>query len=294
MPARGNVTPRMSEAGGRSQIWAMGAHAETRVESLPELIEKVTPREPEESSGRRRSYAVFRGAVRGPQSLLTTLDRLGGIDPPHAKAHLEEHILRNFMRYARPHVGPGDDEWELLFTAQHHGLPTRLLDWTHSPLVAAHFATLGAPPDTDRVIWRLDWRRVHERFGLRPVAFLVEDLARALEERGVRSPWEFFGRSSDMDGGFAVMLEPPALDGRITAQSAAFTICSVRDRPFAAFLAEHELSEALTELVIPAAAVALIRDQLDICAVDERRLFPDLDGVARELGRYYASSGPES
>ena len=272
----------------------MGPVAQATIASLSELIERVTPRKPEPSSGRRRSYAVFRGAVRGPLSLLTTLDRLGGANPPHGKAHLEEHLLRNFMRYARPHVGPGSDEWELLFTAQHHGLPTRLLDWTHSPLVAAHFATLGAPTESDRVIWRLDWRRVHERFRLRPVAFLVEDLARTLAERGIGSPWEFFARSDDIDGGFAVMLEPPAMVGRIAAQSAAFTICSVRDRPFATFLAEHDLSDALTEFVIPADAVDLIRDQLDICAVDERRLFPDLDGVARELGRYYASSGPES
>ena len=136
----------------------MDAPRVAEVTSLPELIEQVTPPAPEASSGRRRSYAVFRGAVRGPMSLLTTLDRLGGVDPPHTKAHLEEHILRNFMRYARPFVGAGN-EWDLLFTAQHHGLPTRLLDWTHSPLVAAHFATLGAPQASDRVIWRLDWRR---------------------------------------------------------------------------------------------------------------------------------------
>ena len=42
--------------------------------------------------------------------------------------------------------------------------------------------------------------------------------------------------------------------------------------------------------MIPEPAVDLIRDQLDICAIDERRLFPDLDGVAREVHRYYASS----
>jgi hypothetical protein len=159
--------------------------------------------------------------------------------------------------------------------------------------VAAHVATLGDPRGCDRVIWRLDWRRMHERFGLRPVAFLVEDLARTLRKRGTPSLWEFFERADEADGGFAAMIEPPAVSGRISAQSAAFTICSNRDRPFAAFLAEHDLSEALTEIVIPAGAVDLIRDQLDICAVDERRLFPDLDGVARELGRYYASSGPE-
>lgn len=266
----------------------------TRVESLGELIEAVTPDRPEAESGRRRTYVVYRGMADRSAPLLTSLDRLGGSEAPHAKAHLEEHILRNFLRYSKPYVRSDQVEWELLFTAQHHGLPTRLLDWTHSPLVAAHFATLGAPPESDRVIWRLDWRRLHEHFGLRPVAFLVEDLARTLKKRGIASLWEFFERPDEVPGGFAAMIEPPAIVGRITAQSAAFTICSVRDRPFATFLAEHGLSDALTEIVIPAGAVDLIRDQLDICAVDERRLFPDLDGVARELGRYYASSGPET
>jgi hypothetical protein len=44
--------------------------------------------------------------------------------------------------------------------------------------------------------------------------------------------------------------------------------------------------------VIPAEKVRLIRDQLDLCSIDERSLFPDLDGIAAEIKRYY-SAGPE-
>jgi len=55
-----------------------------------------------------------------------------------------------------------------------------------------------------------------------------------------------------------------------------------------AFLESHGLVRALTKFVIPADDVARIRDQLDLVGVDERRLFPDLDGVAAAIRRYYA------
>jgi len=50
----------------------------------------------------------------------------------------------------------------------------------------------------------------------------------------------------------------------------------------------------LQRFIIPADRVDLIRDQLDLCSVDERRLFPDLDGVAAEMRRYYSSSATQA
>ncbi|HEY0866330.1 MAG TPA: FRG domain-containing protein, partial [Fimbriimonas sp.] len=111
---------------------------EVETRSLGELIEAITPCQRDPSSGRFRDAGVYRGSSHTDWPLLTSLDRLGGIDPPHSKRDLEEHILRNFQRYSRPFLGvPSVDEWELLVVARHHGLPTRLIDWTYSPLVAA-------------------------------------------------------------------------------------------------------------------------------------------------------------
>ena len=86
---------------------------------------------------------------------------------------------------------------------------------------------------------------------------------------------------------FACLLEPSSLDQRIVAQAAAFTLCSDKSRPFDAFLVAHGLGGALTKYVIPAGEVGRLRDQLDLVGVDERRLFPDLDGVAAAIRRYY-------
>jgi hypothetical protein len=186
------------------------------IRSLGELVDRVTPDEPDPATGRRRDSGVYRGVGDAHWPMLTSLDRLGGTEPPHTKCSLEEHILRNFARYSRPHVAtPPASDWELLAQAQHHGVPTRLLDWTYSPLVAAHFATMGrraqpaaqggGGPGTDRVIWRLDWQRVHAHFGLprwrswpttssaarpggRPAPFTPWALIAAATRRAVRLP----------------------------------------------------------------------------------------------------------
>src|SRR5918999_4855263 len=110
--------------------------------SLGDLIDKVTPTEPDARTGRRRDTGVYRGASDATRPLLTSLDRLGGVDPPHTKRDLEAHILRNFIRYSRPHLPTAPvNEWEVLVAAQHHGVPTRPLDLTYSPLLAAPFST---------------------------------------------------------------------------------------------------------------------------------------------------------
>ena len=263
------------------------------VHSLGELVDRLTPCDPDPATGHRRDAGVYRGSAHAERPLLTSLDRLGGIDPPHSKAGLESHILRNFLRYSRPHLeAPVADEWEVLVAAQHHGLPTRLLDWSYSPLVAAHFATLarrGRYEETDRAVWRLDWQRVHRHFGYPELALLTDDLrGLSSHEKDRRfTPWELI-RADRKQKPFAVLVEPPTLDTRIAAQSAVFTLSTDTSQPFDAFLEAHGLLDALTKYLIAAEDVSLVRDQLDLASIDERRLFPDLDGVAERMRRYYS------
>ena len=264
---------------------------EVVVHSLGEFVDVVTPRDPDPQTGRRRDTGVYRGASFAKRPLLTSLDRLGGEEKPHSKVDLEEHILRNFIRYSRPHIDTArpHNDWELLITAQHHGVPTRLLDWTYSPLVAAFFATRPANTgaERDRAIWRLDWQRLHAHFKLPPLALLLQDLDTLLggNEGQPFTPWKLF--SARKGKPFACMIEPPSLDVRIVTQAATFTLCSTTTKPFDAFLEDEGLAAALTRYLIPADAVARFRDQLDLVGIDERRLFPDLDGVAGAIQRYY-------
>jgi len=261
---------------------------EVVVHSLGDLIAQTTPPEPDPATGRRRSSGVYRGAADAAWPLLTSLDQLGGTQHPHTKGELEEHILRNFIRYSRPYFStPPVNDWEVLVAAQHHGLPTRLLDWTYSPLVAAHFATVDQEVTSDRAVWRLDWKAVHRFFQLPELALLIQDLEGISGGERPFTPSALFATRDDTRP-FACMLEPPSLDARIVAQSAAFTLCSDKRQSFDRFLDRHGLGGTLTKIVIPAGDAGRIRDQLDLVSVDERRLFPDLDGVAAYLRRYYS------
>src|ERR1044071_1981919 len=168
-----------------------------KVKTLGELIDLVTPREPDPITGRRRDPGVYRGSAHVEWPLLTSLDRLGGIDPPHTKRGVEEQLLRNFIRYSRPYFPAPPNDWELLVAAQHHGLPTRLLDWTYSPLVAAHFATISPAGTADRAVWRLDWKTVHRRFQLPELALLIQDLEGIFGGARPFTPTALFGMRDD-------------------------------------------------------------------------------------------------
>lgn len=263
-----------------------------KVTCLGELIELVTPKTADPDSGRLRESAVFRGMSNKNWTLLTSLDRLGyPSQPPHAKTHLEEHLLRNFIRHARAYIKSKPAHlWEWLVIAQHRGLPTRLLDWTYSPLIAAHFAVLGGNPNTDRAIWKLNWKYIHEKFHVKPYILNAYEFNNELKEHNINSLWNLMTGSREIKDPFVCLVEPSALDPRVVTQSATFTICSDKSKSIDSILLNHDLSHSMVKYIIPADRVDYIRDQLDICSIDERHMFPDLSGVASELARYYSSS----
>ncbi len=105
---------------------------------------------------RFRSPYVFRGLPVYEYELKNGITRMN-IDSNVLKDYeVEYHLLRNFRKYSTNENGTYDEIslWKLMSIAQHHRLPTRLLDWTFSPLIALHFATCEPEHyDKDGIIW---------------------------------------------------------------------------------------------------------------------------------------------
>ncbi len=237
------------------------------------------------SLGRFRSPFAFRGHALATEDLSSGLLRLA--DGRAEVGRLELHLLRNFRKYAYGEAhGDTDSIWHWLALGQHRGLPTRLLDWTYSPFVALHFATANlALMDRDAAVWAINFVEAN-RFLPRPLKRILEaegsDTATAemLHDYGSLRAFDRLAREP-----FVVFLEPPSLDPRIVNQFALFSLMSSAHARLDDWLAAHP--SVARRVVIPAALKWEIRDKLDQANINERVLFPGLDGLSRWLTRYY-------
>jgi len=231
---------------------------------------------------RFRSGYVYRGIEDRDYPLTTTLNRLG-------ESHLEKHLLRNFRKYSQIE-GDNKSIWNWLALAQHHGLPTRLLDWTYSPLVALHFATANfLRYDRDGIIWAINYVDTKD--------YLPDQLSLIIEEEGShiftaemldRTVKSIAGLQMMKKDDFAVFFEPPSLDQRIVNQYAVFSMMSNPSITISNWLLTKKVR--YFQIIIPAELKWEIRDKLDQANINERVLFPGLDGLATWLKRHYRNT----
>ena len=255
---------------------------EIRVTSWTELMEAVFADSWQPGIGRHRSSYLFRGLPRIHHGLETSL-QTGGYE-----AH-EKHLLTSFRKYALRNQVHGDAVWNWLSLAKHHGLPTRLLDWTYSPFVAMHFATHNvASFDSDAAIACVDYRKTNELLPA-PLRELLSDLSANIFTtdmlNGVATSLEAFDSLADDD--FVLFFEPPSLDERIVNQFALFSLPSSPTLELEAFLRQRD--DLYRRIVIPAALKWEVRDKLDQANITERVLFPGLDGLSQWLKRYFTT-----
>lgn len=260
---------------------------EVRITTMEELGELLYDHPFDKKIGRNRDLYVYRGLPDVNYKLVTTLQRCC----KSKKKEIEKSLYDNFAKYAELEDATiRNSVWRCMILGQHHGLPTRLLDWSKSPLIALHFATTEDDMDNldrrDCVVWRLDVEKLHAKL---PYKYLTE-----MEQAGQHifsvdmlqaTCDNLNGYDADMGNKYMVIMEPPTMDERMMNQYSFFSVVPSDVNQVEEIL-EHN-TDAVVKYVISKNLRWEIRDFLDQANVSERIVYPGLGGIAAWIRRHY-------
>jgi len=186
-----------------------------------------------------------------------------------------------------------DGEWDQLFFMQHYRVPTRLLDWSGSPLVSLHFALTSAKTsvsgdaETDAAVWVLDpvaWNKAVYH-GTRFDGTILSPKDSWLNRY---TPKEVYDSSTNVP---PVAMRGSHNSARIVAQQGFFTIFGPEKKSMENIFIDKSSGssifsqDCLVKIVIPKAAIKKMKKEMFALGVSESTIYPDLEGLSFELKR---------
>ena len=177
----------------------------------------------------------------------------------------EQIIVNEFRKKSISYLDkPANTDWELLAIAQHHGLPTRLLDWSTNPLVALWFVVKDGKGSERKNDYGVIW--VYE----------VEDGEEVDDSDMSSSPFHL---------NRTMAFSPNHISSRITAQHSVFTVHKYIDLHdwFYEFGNNVREEVSLHKIKVYTDFFEDIRENLDIYGINESSMFPDLDGLSKYI-----------
>lgn len=257
------------------------------INTIEDVLPLITEQEYRPDLQRNRSLYLYRGMTDVDFKLTTSLSR----NCKSAKKALEPCILNNFTKY-----GCLEDPlieksvWRQMILGQHHGLPTRLLDWSQSPLIALHFATTEHNLDDmtahDCIIWRIDIKELHAMLPGRYKKVLSDNQTSVFTVNMLSEVAADLDQyDEDMQDSAMVVVEPPSIDPRIVNQYSFFAIVPDAVNNIEEFFDKY--TNNTVRYVISKDLRWRIRDMLDQQNISERIIYSGLDGLSKWLGRHY-------
>ncbi len=164
---------------------------------------------------------------------------------------------------------------------QHFGLPTRLLDWSQSPLVAAFFATNDFEefPDKDACIWILRPSLLNESEGFGKFIYPMDTRTVLEMIYPAFKPY----KSVDKDVENKIIASYPVENNmRIYTQQSAFTVHNSLKK-----LSALETPNLVQRFIIPSKNKEAIYNELKICGISLRNIYPDVEHIAIELKNHF-------
>ena len=206
----------------------------------------------------RSERYLFRGMGSADWKLAPAFDRRFGYLDADERLRVWDELIEQWRAGCLEHghiraAGPGGAPPEVALWAlgQHYGLPTRLLDWSTSPYIAAFFA------------FKECLERLPHRFSHVALWILHLDNPVWAKEQGVE------------------IVSAPALENvRLKNQSGKFTLSHTQFASLEEYVTETGSGVALTKVVLPASEAVPALPDLDSMGINSYRVYPDLGGLA--------------
>jgi hypothetical protein len=224
-----------------------------------------------------RSGAFFRGHAAAEYELVPSLLR------GDASFEVEHNLFHESYARSRHLLGDRHSSWEALSTLQHHGIPTRLLDWTESFAIALFFALTSEPASPH--IWIVNAFRLNQAASFSAVPRIpligsdpVPDYEAAFVRAEKRLEWPYRK---------PIFVQIPWNGSRVSAQQGFFTIHS-EPLPL-----DASCPRWVRKLEVPKEALDGARMFLQIAGINEFAVFPDLQGLGGFLRERYRLDNAE-
>lgn len=232
------------------------------VRSLSELIEAA-----HQAEEKFKCQLWFRGHAQDDWELVPGAHR--------RSPNLESQFAQHF-RFHAPSIHSSCPEHKdyisWLPLMQHYGLPTRLLDWTESLVVAAFFAVSSSRAEKNAAIWFLAPGELNNK----SIGYIIPFLS---DPRVMPIVKGAFSGHIDYENKHVVSVLAPRTDRRMAAQLGNYTIHETREA-----LDKHpQASSFLKKIIIPVDAHAKLMSDLSVVGVRRSLLFPDLSNLANEI-----------
>jgi hypothetical protein len=211
------------------------------------------------------------------------------------ESDLYDEFKREAVQLCDAQATKDDWDWDAYFLMQHHGAPTRLLDWSDGALLSLHFALRDKEDGdaTDAVVYVLEPYRLMDKLEALPDR---ATLVKAWEEHVEKNP-DYSLNRNDWDSSYLpseeslqipgppLLLDFPHITRRVAAQRSRFMVFG-KDHNWLS--AETEKADStIKRLIIDANCVSRMRRDLRDAGVTESVIFPDLDGLGREMAQLW-------
>ena len=195
-----------------------------------------------------------------------------------------------FESVGHPLTPPGSvyDKWHWYFLMQHYGAPTRLLDFTVNPLAALYFAIRDNGGE-DAAVWIVDpwrWNRSHVRGLFGPAIPGWKETAPYLLD--LEEAFDTDENENQTEKEWPIAIEPSHIDRRIAAQGSKFMLFGTKKNMTTSPAINRKKGTSgkhavLDKIVVPAKISKSLKEELHLIGINERSLFPDLEGLGKHI-----------